>query len=71
MNAPAEAFRSQTLAKEIAAELRAKNTDVLFGSLTLYLVDVRFGSKADIFSAKTHVRFTPESDTERVFTHVR
>jgi hypothetical protein len=28
------------------------------------LVDVRFGSKADICSAKSHVRFTPNSDRE-------
>src|SRR5215831_12080211 len=27
--------------------------------------DVRFGSKADICSAKRHVRFTPNSDRER------
>jgi len=28
------------------------------------LADVRFGSKADIRTAKRHVRFTPDSDTE-------
>jgi len=27
-------------------------------------VDVRFGSKADMCSAKGHVRFTPNSDRE-------
>jgi hypothetical protein len=27
--------------------------------------NVRFGSKADICSAKRHVRFTPESDIKR------
>src|SRR5262245_53967286 len=27
-------------------------------------VNIRFGSKADICSAKGHVRFTPESDTK-------
>jgi hypothetical protein len=29
--------------------------------------DVRFGSKADIFSAKGHVRFAPNSDRESGF----
>jgi hypothetical protein len=29
--------------------------------------DVRFGSKADICSAPTHVRFTPNSDRESGF----
>jgi hypothetical protein len=33
--------------------------------------DVRFGSLADICSAKRHVRFTPNSDTDCVFRHVR
>src|SRR5262245_38754234 len=33
--------------------------------------DVRFGSKADICSAKRHVRFTPESDTGCVLSNVR
>jgi hypothetical protein len=28
------------------------------------LADVRFGSKADIRTAKRHVRFTPDSDRE-------
>jgi hypothetical protein len=28
------------------------------------LTDVRFGSKADICSAQSHVRFTPNSDRE-------
>src|SRR5262249_43800502 len=32
---------------------------------------VRFGSKADICSAKGHVRFTPNSDIDCVFRHVR
>jgi hypothetical protein len=27
-------------------------------------IDVRFGSKADMRSAQTHVRFTPNSDRE-------
>jgi hypothetical protein len=31
---------------------------------TLIACDVRFGSKADICSAKRHVRFTPNSDRE-------
>ncbi|MGB8142048.1 MAG: hypothetical protein WCF52_16400, partial [Pseudolabrys sp.] len=31
--------------------------------------DVRFGSKADICSATTHVRFTPDSDRESEFPH--
>src|SRR5262245_20730001 len=31
---------------------------------------VRFGSKADMCSAKGHVRFTPESDIDCVFRHV-
>jgi hypothetical protein len=30
------------------------------------IVDVRFGSKADMCGAKGHVRFTPESDIKRV-----
>jgi hypothetical protein len=34
-------------------------------------VHVRFGSKADICSAKRHVRFTPNSDINCVFRHVR
>ena len=29
--------------------------------------DVRFGSKADICGATSHVRFTPESDRESEF----
>ena len=29
--------------------------------------DVRFGSKADICNASTHVRFTPDSDRESGF----
>src|SRR5262249_23693163 len=33
--------------------------------------NVRFGSKADICSAKRHVRFTPNSDINCVFRHVR
>src|SRR5262245_17530785 len=33
----------------------------LYQTPTNRLVDVRFGSKADICSAKRHVRFTPES----------
>jgi hypothetical protein len=33
--------------------------------------DVRFGSKADICTAKRHVRFTPNSDIDCVFRHVR
>src|SRR5207342_2300803 len=28
------------------------------------MIDVRFGSKADMCSAKRHVRFAPESDRE-------
>jgi hypothetical protein len=31
--------------------------------------DVRFGSKADMCGAPTHVRFTPESDRESGFPH--
>jgi hypothetical protein len=33
--------------------------------------NVRFGSKADMCSAKGHVRFTPKSDRDCVFRHVR
>jgi hypothetical protein len=33
--------------------------------------DVRFGSKADMCAAKGHVRFTPKSDIECVFSDVR
>jgi hypothetical protein len=33
--------------------------------------DVRFGSKADICGASTHVRFTPESDLGCVLSDVR
>jgi hypothetical protein len=33
------------------------------------LHNVRFGSKADICSAKRHVRFTPNSDRESGFQH--
>ena len=33
--------------------------------------DVRFGSKADMCSAKGHVRFTPESDVNRGNRNVR
>src|SRR5262245_44065157 len=33
--------------------------------------DVRFGSKADICSAKWHVCFTPDCDNDCVFRHVR
>jgi len=32
---------------------------------------VRFGSKADIRTAKSHVRFTPESDIRSANTDVR
>src|SRR5215510_9261317 len=38
--------------------------------LALYFGDVRFGSKPDICTAKRHVRFTPNSDTDCVFRHV-
>ena len=31
--------------------------------------DVRFGSKADICSAKSHVRFTPNCDRKSGFPH--
>jgi hypothetical protein len=34
-------------------------------------VNVRFGSKAHMCAAKGHVRFTPESDTERVLSNPR
>jgi hypothetical protein len=30
---------------------------------------VRFGSKADIHAAKSHVRFTPDNDRESGFPH--
>jgi hypothetical protein len=33
--------------------------------------DVRFGSKADISAAKSHVRFTPESDIKCDIWNVR
>jgi hypothetical protein len=33
--------------------------------------DVRFGSKADMCSAKPHVRFTPKADIRREFVNVR
>jgi hypothetical protein len=33
--------------------------------------NVRFGSKADICSAPTHVRFTPNSDIDCVFRSLR
>ena len=35
------------------------------------LPHVRFGSKADMCSAKRHVRFTPESDAKCVHSNVR
>jgi len=44
-----------------------ENTDrsiELAGGPTQNLVHVRFGSKADMCSAKWHVRFTPNSDRE-------
>ena len=31
--------------------------------------DVRFGSKADMCSAREHVRFTPNSDRQSEFPH--
>jgi hypothetical protein len=31
--------------------------------------NVRFGSKADICAATSHVRFTPNSDIDCVFQH--
>src|SRR5262245_15387408 len=34
------------------------------------VVHVRFGSKADICAATSHVRFTPNSDIDCVFRHV-
>ena|SRR5262245_39564021 len=34
-------------------------------------LNVRFGSKADICSAKWHVCFTPDCDNDCVFRHVR
>jgi len=37
----------------------------------LAVLDVRFGSKADICDAKGHVRFTPESDIKRDIWNVR
>ena len=33
--------------------------------------DVRFGSKADLCSATTHVRFTPDNDIDCVFRHIQ
>ena len=33
------------------------------------MLDVRFGSLADICAAKGHVRFTPNSDRESGFPH--
>jgi hypothetical protein len=33
--------------------------------------DVRFGSKAEVKNLHFDVCFTPESDIERVFAHVR
>src|SRR5262249_15188327 len=41
------------------------------GASTRASGDVRFGSKADICSAKRHVRFTPESDAKCVHSNVR
>ena len=38
--------------------------------ICIALTDVRFGSKADMCSAKGHVRFTPESDVDCVFRYV-
>src|SRR5262249_60889006 len=34
------------------------------------VLDFRFGSKADICAATSHVRFTPNSDIDCVFRHV-
>src|SRR5262245_43773620 len=36
----------------------------MIGIVTVRTSNVRFGSKADICAAITHVRFTPESDRE-------
>jgi hypothetical protein len=33
----------------------------------MLIADVRFGSKADMCSASTHVRFTPNNDSESEF----
>jgi hypothetical protein len=40
-----------------------------FGLSRLFRPHVRFGSKADICNAPTHVRFTPNSDRESGFPH--
>ena len=37
----------------------------------LAVLDVRFGSKADMCTAIGHVRFTPNSDIDCVLRHVR
>src|SRR5262249_3249912 len=43
----------------------------LYQTPTNRLVDVRFGSEADICTAPVHVRFTPNSDIDCAFRHVR
>jgi hypothetical protein len=48
---------------------RTAASQIRSGSVTLSYV--RFGSKADMCSAKGHVRFTPESDAECVHSNVR
>jgi hypothetical protein len=42
-----------------------------FGETDAHKLNVRFGSKADMCSAKRHVRFTPNNDIDCVFRHVR
>ena len=50
-----------------AAVLR--HTDQLLRTAPNKMPNVRFGSKADICSAKGHVRFTPDNDRESGFPH--
>jgi hypothetical protein len=42
-------------------------TEAWYTNCVLHTLIVRFGSKAEICSAPTHVRFTPDSDRESEF----
>ena len=72
MNAPADAFRCQALAKEIAAELRAKVRSEYETVLNMktakalgledWIADGGNGSSTSLSRCLAHVRFATDSD---------
>ena len=54
----------------IVQQVRGPAEKILFRSRFSGNAHVRFGSKADMCSAKQHVRFTPKADIRRTNCHV-